>query len=280
MTGTEAAQKARSGGEEAETRTSSGERPATTPPEAHDTERPGGTPSFRARQHTLIGVAPAAPIVSGRPSQPFDDASELPGVAPAQQPPVSELRPRQERAAETGAPSIDASPLQGPKHTLDAISIAETPILVKRRSRTTAIIVTLVAAIAVVICVLLLGRRIARRADVPAAPTTPQAITSVSLPAEPPLMPPASTTEAPSSPADPGRDGKRRASRQTTEAQAPEGEPDVVAQQVTCDGDDEALSEGERGRGAGLRGAPPPLALRHDRFELRARELVCGAGRA
>ena len=208
MTGSEAAQKARSGGEEAETRTSSGERPATTPPEAHDTERPGGTPSFRARQHTLIGVAPAAPIVSGRPQTPsetFDDASEVPSVAPPQPPPVSELRPRQERALGIGpgsdAPPLDASPPQGPKHTLDAISIAEAPILVKRRSRTTAIVVTLVAAIAVVICVLI-GRRIARRADVPAAPTTPQAITSVSVPAEPPLMP-ASTTEGPLAPPSP-----------------------------------------------------------------------------
>ena len=58
MTGTEGAQKTPRGAEDAASaRTSSGERPATTPPEAHDTEPPAGpTPSFRARQHTLIGV--------------------------------------------------------------------------------------------------------------------------------------------------------------------------------------------------------------------------------
>jgi hypothetical protein len=199
VTGTEGAQKTPRGAEDAASaRTSSGERPATTPPEAHDTEPPAGpTPSFRARQHTLIGVAPAAPIVSGRPqspSQPFGEGLEESGDVAnfaAQAAPVSELRPRHDHAEEIAA-QVEAPP--APKHTLDAISIADAPSQIKKRSRTTTVAVT--AVIALVVCALV-GWRVARRIDVPApraAPPSEVVTSSIAPPAE---AAPAVTASAP-----------------------------------------------------------------------------------
>jgi hypothetical protein len=208
VTGTEGAQKTPRGAEDAaNARTSSGERPATTPPEAHDTEPPAGpTPSFRARQHTLIGVAPAAPIVSGRPqspSQPFGEGVEETGdvaSSAAQAPPVSELRPRHDHAEDTLS-QIDAAP-PGPKHTLDAISIAEAPTQIKKRSRTTATTVALTAVIALVVCALV-GWRVARRIDIPApraAPPSEVVTSSIAPPADPaPVVTASASPSAPSS---------------------------------------------------------------------------------
>jgi hypothetical protein len=61
--------------EEADVPEPSGERSIPAPVEARDTER-GTTPAFRQPLATLIGVAPAAPIVIGRP------ASSRPPKAP------------------------------------------------------------------------------------------------------------------------------------------------------------------------------------------------------
>jgi hypothetical protein len=86
-----------------------------------DAEYMDRLPASRARLQTLIGVAPAAPIVTGRPeSAPSirEGAASVPEpIEAAQVPPASRVRPKLEPR-----PEVPRSPMAS-KHTLDAVAI-------------------------------------------------------------------------------------------------------------------------------------------------------------
>ncbi len=147
---------------------------------------------MRQREPTLIGVAPAAPIVIGRPSSNTMQAAEEVGEAPVSEPqasqeaPTSGTRPRHEdvakdvekevvKAVAKRAPvAVAPAEPQGPKHTFDAISLGEAPAPVHRRNRTATVVVTLLVAVAVAVLVVV-GKRTLAKGEPPvarAAPTT------------------------------------------------------------------------------------------------------------
>ncbi len=147
------------------------------------------SPRLRAPLPTLIGVAPAAPIVSGRPEdgarlsrEDVLDTVETPVLAPwrPQDAPTVRTRRLGAKADESGGlPAV-----RGPKHTFDAISIGDVPVASRRRGRTAAaVVVTVVAAIAMVF----LGRRVAGKAETSAgASAIPAAQAIPKPPSEPP----------------------------------------------------------------------------------------------
>jgi hypothetical protein len=193
------------------------ERPISAPMDVPEKRRASKVTGARAPMPTLLGVAPAAPIVSARPQEEaataegdVDDAWDAltPAPAPSQHPPPSCVRPRLDHASRPSPPLAAPVPDPLPKHTLDAISIGEEPTLARRRSRAAGIVV----AMATVISLVLIGRRLAAR-DAPvsrptaAPPPAAAATTSVSVPvpaespAAPPSAPAASASADPSAPA-------------------------------------------------------------------------------
>jgi hypothetical protein len=152
---------------------------ATASGEELDADYLAQLPASRPRLQTLIGVAPAAPIVTGRPeSIPSLRASPASSPAPieASQPsPVSRVRPRVER------PELPRTPMAS-KHTLDAVAIngdasprvAAAPARPARKGRGALLAVLAAAAVVALVAV--------RRSPhvLPALPT---------LAAEPPFAP-------------------------------------------------------------------------------------------
>ena len=110
------------------------ERPISAPIDAPETRRASKVTRGRAPMPTLLGVAPAAPIVRGRPQEDgataegdVDDAWDAltPPPAPSQHPPPSCVRPRLDHASHPSPALAAPMPDPLPKHTLDAISIAQ-----------------------------------------------------------------------------------------------------------------------------------------------------------
>jgi hypothetical protein len=151
---------------------SESERPSSATGEERRPKRASTSPGMRGQLPTLIGVAPAAPIVSGRPSasgmKTHDDeidtletATLSPGedARAREEPPTSGMRPLSDPSLTTSENATSAMmkgdglglpPMRAPKHTFDAISIGQMPAASRRRGRTTVAVVGVVAAIAVV----------------------------------------------------------------------------------------------------------------------------------
>ncbi len=99
-------------------RSSPSERPLSSSGQPTDRLR-GSTPGeSRGRLPTLIGVAPAAPIVSGRPpsahsTHPLEDASDAPASArrDTAAPPAPRTRPRADTRAPTEGEGFVAAAL-------------------------------------------------------------------------------------------------------------------------------------------------------------------------
>ena len=152
---------------------------------AADLDRPTTLPGVRARQPTLIGVAPAAPIVTGRhaslPEQAALAGSDEPIEAP-QGAPASRARPRSAPAAANAA-SVPLLP-RAPKQSLDAIAIGKEalPVVCQGRRGKGVIVVTLVAVLAIAIAATMAARRVLQTR--PAAP--PLAASSAASPSATP----------------------------------------------------------------------------------------------
>jgi hypothetical protein len=201
-------------------RSTAGERPTERPSSPSRTEeglQASTSPRLRAPLPTLIGVAPAAPIVSGRPEEGARlsredvlDTVETPVLAPwrPQDAPTVRTRRLGGKADESGG----LPPVRGPKHTLDAISIGDLPVTSRRRGRTAAAAaVTVVAAIAMV----LIGRRVSGKPETSAgASAAPAAQTSPRPASEPPPAPANAADQATLAAAAPSADlaASRRAS--------------------------------------------------------------------
>jgi hypothetical protein len=134
---------------------------------APDEEYMARLPGSRPRLETLVGVAPAAPIVMGHPDgvrSPRDTVPSAPAPAEAwHEPPVSRVQPAREPR-----PELPRSPMAS-KHTLDAIAISAESAAVagapRRKNRA-----ALLGAFAVLAVLAFVGaRRVSRPSHVLAA---------------------------------------------------------------------------------------------------------------
>jgi hypothetical protein len=128
----------------------------------------------RTREPTLVGVAPAAPIVMGRPpseashpdaNAPASMRSDAHGVSSATE---SQVRPQVAPARERHA---GAEPPPSPKHTLDAIAIGA-PSAERRLGRAIAVVGACAFAIGVIVAVTAVRTKSAG-ATSPAQPAVP-----------------------------------------------------------------------------------------------------------
>jgi hypothetical protein len=131
-------------------RSSTSERPDSASAEASQESLRRSAPGPRGQLITLIGVAPAAPIVTGRPTSPSIrpvETDALPNeLAESLEAPASRMRPRSEPRAEKAPVTPHAKP--SPSQTFDAISVGERPAAPHARSRV--LFLAAVAALGVV----------------------------------------------------------------------------------------------------------------------------------
>jgi hypothetical protein len=176
-------------------RSSSNERPSS-PPRAEETIRGSTSPGPRTQLPTLIGVAPAAPIVTGRP----DDAArssredaldtvESAVLAPWRPQDAPTVRTQRLPGAARGPrpEELAGIPMRGPKHTFDAISIGDPPTASRRRGRAAAAVVTVIAAIAMI----LIGKRVSGKGETASGTRAAEAPTAESA-SKPATVPPLS----------------------------------------------------------------------------------------
>jgi hypothetical protein len=169
--------------------------------------------TVREPMPTLIGVAPAAPIVTGRPSSSLMRVASQADAAPvsSREGPSSRVRPRVEPEAQDPRP-VAAPP--SPKHTFDAIALGEGSPAISSRSRIAApLLALLFAAALVVVGVRVTG--IAHRAAPTSAPVAVAAPAPIgvgtSAAVEPPMAvattapPPTQASAAPVHPKEPAK---------------------------------------------------------------------------
>jgi hypothetical protein len=152
-------------------------------------------PASRARLQTLIGVAPAAPIVTGRPeSAPSirEGAASVPEPIEASQvPPASRVRPKHEPR-----PEPPRSPMAS-KHTLDAVAInreesppiaaaPERPVRPARKAR--GALLAAAFAVAAVLALVAVRRAPHLLPRLPTLAAEPSFVASIELPEVSPLV--------------------------------------------------------------------------------------------